>query len=147
MKKTIVLSLAFALISFGKAWSQSDAAPTAKPTVAPKDKTEQMKKAEEKSGGAAYSGKGKGGEKDSVEKSKPGKGQKSTKRPKKGRSGKHSEGTGKVKEGESEKRSKTTPPTDTPQPEGSQAPQPKKLEPKKKTTETAPQPKTGTGGN
>ena len=72
MKKALILSIVFVLITFVKAWSQTEpptATPTTKPAAPANNKTEQMKKAEEKSDGAAYSGKGKGGEKNMVDKS------------------------------------------------------------------------------
>lgn len=68
MKKTILFTVVFALIAMANAWSQTEAQPTQTAPSA-KDKSEKIKHAEEKSGGAAYSGKGKGGDKDQVGKS------------------------------------------------------------------------------
>lgn len=65
MKKHLLITLLLALFASATTWAQSD--PKAK---APKSKTEQAAKAEEKSDGAAFSGQGKGGEKDMVEKEK-----------------------------------------------------------------------------
>ncbi|GAB4497134.1 MAG: hypothetical protein OHK0019_30190 [Saprospiraceae bacterium] len=143
MKKTLILTFVFALISFAKVWSQTEQ-PTTKPTPAPKDKTEQMKKAEEKSDGAAYSGKG--GDKDMVEKDK-------TKKIKKAKKAKKAKKSKKEKAGDAQEEKpqteKTRPggTTDTPQPAGNkQAPQPKKVEPQKKPAETSKQ-RTSTSEN
>lgn len=148
MKKIFVLTFVFALITFSKAWSQTEPTTTAKPKAAPtKDKTEQINKAEEKSGGAAYSGKGKGGEKDQVEKDKSKNKEKSKSKSKKAKKDPKSQDAQKVKEGEKPEAAKTKPTGDVPKPEGKQAPQPKKLEPKKAPTETAPKSKEGSSGN
>lgn len=136
MKKAFFLTLVFALLTVVKTWAQTDAAPATKPA---KDKTEQMKKAEEKSDGAAYSGKGKGGDKDMVEKSKKSGKKKSKKSPKNKQKDKVKED--KKAEGTSE---------EMPEAGDKQKPQPKKLEPKEKTKEpttTTPKPKKGTSDN
>lgn len=65
MKKSLVLSFAFLFGFIATAISQTDAQPKAKTT---KDKSEQVRHAEEKSQGAAHSGQGRGGDKDMVEK-------------------------------------------------------------------------------
>lgn len=142
MKKAFILTFVFALISFVKVWSQTEQ-PTTKPTPASKDKTEQMKKAEEKSDGAAFSGKGKGGDKDMVEKNKTKKAKKAkkVKKAKKEKAGDTQE--------EAPQTEKTRPGggTDTPQPANNKkAPQPKKVEPQKKPAET-PKQRTGTSEN
>ena len=140
MKKALFLTLVFTLIAVAKTWSQTDPSPATKPA---KDKTEQMQKAEEKSGGAAYSGKGKGGDKDMVEKEKKSGKKKAKKAHKNKQKDKQKD---KVKEGEKAE----TPSEDAPEAGGKTKPQPKKLEPKEKTTEpatTTPKPKKGTSDN
>ncbi|MCC7507680.1 MAG: hypothetical protein IT259_20390 [Saprospiraceae bacterium] len=118
MKKHLLITLLLALFASATTWAQSD--PKAK---APKSKTEQAAKAEEKSDGAAFSGQGKGGEKDMVEKEK---GQHKGKHAKKGKKGHPHKGHKEDKEkGKDLKRV-----GEAPQPQGRPKP----------TTEPAPKP-------
>jgi hypothetical protein len=70
MKKAILLSALFFFAAFNTAWSQSNK----KVEKSPKDKTEKRMHAEEKSDGAAFSGKGKNAQQGTVAKSPKGKG-------------------------------------------------------------------------
>lgn len=84
MKKHLVITLVLAFFASATAWSQTDSKAKEQ-----KSKTEQAAKAEEKSHGAAYSGQGKGGEKNMTDKQKPAKGKKGKKgHPHKGDKGK-----------------------------------------------------------
>lgn len=144
MKKALILTFVFALITFAKAWSQNDKTqPTAKPTAPAKDKTEQMKKAEEKSDGAAYSGKGKGGEKDMVEKDKKDK-TKKAKKAKKAKKDKKTKKAKKVKQGEQPESGDKEQPDEQPKPQTEPAPKPtpeaKPMPKTKPQTEPAPKP-------
>lgn len=133
MKKALILTFVFVLAIFAKAWSQTD---NAKSAPVAKDKTEQMKKAEENSDGAAYSGKGKGGDKDMVEKEKKGKAK-----------GKHKKGK-KAKKAKKAKKNKDaeTPgdeqPGDEPKPtENGESPKPEQPGDSPRPTDTPKTPK------
>ncbi|MCW5921219.1 MAG: hypothetical protein KIS77_02670 [Saprospiraceae bacterium] len=135
MKKALVLTFVFGLITFAKAWSQTEPSPAQRPAVS-KDKTEQMKKAEEKSDGAAYSGKGKGGEKDMMEKQKDNKGK--AKGQSKAKKAKQRPTTDEARQDARPASQNKKPSGDVPQPAKQQEPQQKKAEPKKQPSETTP---------
>ncbi len=100
MKRAILLSLVFALISVANAWSQTGT--PVQSTKPAKTETEKTTPAEEKSDGAAYSGKGKGGDKDRVEKGEKTKNKEKSKKgkSKKGKKGKKGEKHQKGEKGE-----------------------------------------------
>jgi len=102
MKKTLLFVLFFALFAVANTWAQTEAQPT-QTTPSAKDKTEKIKHAEEKSGGAAYSGKGKGGDKDVAEKSKK---DKTKSKSRAGKSKKGKKGKKKVKQEGSDDKAK-----------------------------------------
>lgn len=74
MKKTLFFSFLLSLLFVVKVSAQNPTAPATETTKPAKDKTEKMKHAEERSGGHAYSGRGKGGEKNTTDPAENGKG-------------------------------------------------------------------------
>ncbi|MBK7937072.1 MAG: hypothetical protein IPJ82_08230 [Lewinellaceae bacterium] len=158
MKKAIFLSLVFALVSIANVWAQTEAQPTqtTKPT---KDNTEKINHAEEKSGGSAFSGQGKGGDKDVVEKreknkdkaKKKGKKAKKAKKEKKKAKKEKSAGAGKKKRhghddqsGDDDQKGQSTKPQ--PDPNSQKPTQRPQTGGVKNPKDTQPKPKTS-GGN